>query len=478
MAFLGGQQLRRGSIMQQLKFPVGIQAVEASQGLLHHAAPPSPASLPSPPPPRRAALPPAAGEASRQMVCRLAAAVATGAAAASAAVSSRHLGQRWRNSSTLRSRAFGGATAEAPTAEVPMSELGTSSGSSLEGNGKRRRGAPFAEGSTQTVRIEALTSRGQGLGRFGDSRWVVMIFGALPGELVTFRVARNYRSTSEGQLLEVLERSPERVEPRCPVFRECSGCQYQHLNYESQLTWKRRHVLDSLTRIGRLGISEETIAPTEASPNQYHYRTKMTPHFQMRPPARRAAAAAASTWPSEEDEAQVSIGFVAEQWGDERDDTGRRWRDTVDVEQCPIATVGINEAKVNKVFGIELDKTAIGLAKRNAITRGLENTSFMAADAGDGLAWVSRELGATAATGASVIVDPPRQGLAKGARAALLAWRPRRVVYVSCDPGTQARDLQDFVTAGYTLTRVTPFDLFPQTRHLEAVAVLDRRVLD
>eukprot|EP00929_Paragymnodinium_shiwhaense_P117359 TRINITY_DN8784_c0_g1_i5.p2 TRINITY_DN8784_c0_g1~~TRINITY_DN8784_c0_g1_i5.p2 ORF type:complete len:103 (+),score=14.29 TRINITY_DN8784_c0_g1_i5:268-576(+) len=102
----------------------------------------------------------------------------------------------------------------------------------------------------------------------------------------------------------------------------------------------------------------------------------------------------------------------------------------------------------------------------------------MAADAGDGLAWVSRELGATAATGASVIVDPPRQGLAKGARAALLAWRPRRVVYVSCDPGTQARDLQDFVTAGYTLTRVTPFDLFPQTRHLEAVAVLDRRVLD
>eukprot|EP00929_Paragymnodinium_shiwhaense_P117356 TRINITY_DN8784_c0_g1_i2.p1 TRINITY_DN8784_c0_g1~~TRINITY_DN8784_c0_g1_i2.p1 ORF type:complete len:243 (+),score=29.32 TRINITY_DN8784_c0_g1_i2:138-866(+) len=135
-------------------------------------------------------------------------------------------------------------------------------------------------------------------------------------------------------------------------------------------------------------------------------------------------------------------------------------------------------AKVNKVFGIELDKTAIGLAKRNAITRGLENTSFMAADAGDGLAWVSRELGATAATGASVIVDPPRQGLAKGARAALLAWRPRRVVYVSCDPGTQARDLQDFVTAGYTLTRVTPFDLFPQTRHLEAVAVLDRRVLD
>eukprot|EP00929_Paragymnodinium_shiwhaense_P117360 TRINITY_DN8784_c0_g1_i6.p1 TRINITY_DN8784_c0_g1~~TRINITY_DN8784_c0_g1_i6.p1 ORF type:complete len:380 (+),score=74.28 TRINITY_DN8784_c0_g1_i6:41-1141(+) len=327
MAFLGGQQLRRGSIMQQLKFPVGIQAVEASQGLLHHAAPPSPASLPSPPPPRRAALPPAAGEASRQMVCRLAAAVATGAAAASAAVSSRHLGQRWRNSSTLRSRAFGGATAEAPTAEVPMSELGTSSGSSLEGNGKRRRGAPFAEGSTQTVRIEALTSRGQGLGRFGDSRWVVMIFGALPGELVTFRVARNYRSTSEGQLLEVLERSPERVEPRCPVFRECSGCQYQHLNYESQLTWKRRHVLDSLTRIGRLGISEETIAPTEASPNQYHYRTKMTPHFQMRPPARRAAAAAASTWPSEEDEAQVSIGFVAEQWGDERDDTGRRWRD-------------------------------------------------------------------------------------------------------------------------------------------------------
>eukprot|EP00439_Symbiodinium_sp_Y106_P086990 s171_g37.t2 len=103
-------------------------------------------------------------------------------------------------------------------------------------------GPPVKEGEVLEMRMETLTSSGQALGRIGPTRWVVMIFGALPRELVQLRIVRNYRSRSEARLCRILEASPERAAPRCPLFMQCSGCQYQHLSYESQLYWKREHV--------------------------------------------------------------------------------------------------------------------------------------------------------------------------------------------------------------------------------------------
>jgi len=70
------------------------------------------------------------------------------------------------------------------------------------------------------------------------------------------------------------------------------------------------------------------------------------------------------------------------------------------------------------------------------------------------------------------VVDPPRAGMKPKALAALLTRKPRQIVYVSCDPATQMRDLKSFLAAGYELTAVQPFDLFPQTRHLECVITL------
>ncbi|CAK0827662.1 unnamed protein product [Prorocentrum cordatum] len=109
------------------------------------------------------------------------------------------------------------------------------------------------------------------------------------------------------------------------------------------------------------------------------------------------------------------------------------------------------------------------LARRNAEAHGATNVTFAARDAADGLHGVQADPDETV-----VLVDPPRAGLSPGARAALRGLGPRRLVYVSCDCHTQARDLRELTAGGYAVRAVTPLDLFPQTRHLESVVVLER----
>ena len=74
----------------------------------------------------------------------------------------------------------------------------------------------------------------------------------------------------------------------------------------------------------------------------------------------------------------------------------------------------------------------------------------------------------------TVVIDPPRKGCSPGFLDQLFAFAPRRVVYVSCNPATQIRDLAPLIEAGYAIEEIQPFDLFPQTRHLECVVTLSR----
>ena len=104
-------------------------------------------------------------------------------------------------------------------------------------------------------------------------------------------------------------------------------------------------------------------------------------------------------------------------------------------------------------------------AARNGIT----NARFVAGEAAAlfaGISWPGAET--------AVVIDPPRRGTDEAFLAQLFAFGPRRVVYVSCNPATQMRDLKLFLTHGYVLSRVRPFDLFPQTKHLECVMTIDR----
>jgi 23S rRNA (uracil1939-C5)-methyltransferase/tRNA (uracil-5-)-methyltransferase len=120
-----------------------------------------------------------------------------------------------------------------------------------------------------------------------------------------------------------------------------------------------------------------------------------------------------------------------------------------------------------RVAGVEISETSVGFARENAAANGVANAAFSAGEAGGifaGLEFPARET--------IVLIDPPRKGCDESFLAQLLDFGPRAVVYVSCDPATQMRDLKGFLGAGYALVRVQPFDLFPQTRHLECVMTL------
>jgi 23S rRNA (uracil1939-C5)-methyltransferase/tRNA (uracil-5-)-methyltransferase len=125
--------------------------------------------------------------------------------------------------------------------------------------------------------------------------------------------------------------------------------------------------------------------------------------------------------------------------------------------------------RFTRVAGIEVSETSVAFARENAVANGIGNTAFRAGDAGAVFAGVGFPPADTA-----VVIDPPRKGCDESFLQQLFSFGPRTVVYVSCDPATQMRDLRRFLAAGYTLTAVQPFDLFPQTRHLECVVTLEK----
>lgn len=394
---------------------------------------------------------------------------------------------------------------------------------------------PFAYHQELTVEIDTLTNLGHGIARVEG--WVVMVPFALPGEQVRVRVHRNHKNYSEADLVEVLEASPHRVEPRCPLFGQCGGCQYQNMRYEEQLSWKRQQVAELLKHMARM---EHAVEPVIPSPVQFGYRSKITPHFA--PPKNGVIG---------------EIGFLAD---------SSRYR-ILDVPHCDIAMPELNaklgalreEVRANagrykraatlllrasqggvltqssetavevvdgvrfefqagdffqnnpfilpafvqhvaqeakgggarflldaycgsglfalccarhfeQVAGIEISESAVAKATHNARINGIANATFMAESAEHLFAHVPHPADDTA-----VIVDPPRAGCGEGFLQQLLSYGPQVVVYVSCNPATQMRDLGRFVEAGYEVRKVQPFDLFPQTRHLECVMTLGRR---
>jgi len=165
--------------------------------------------------------------------------------------------------STLTNRGHGLGRVELPEEEASIDDgaaakavLRTSSGgtpnkNSLDGRSANeptanKKGLPGVEPTGSTPNENSLRL------------WVVMVPFTLPGERVRVRVFRNHKNYSEADLVSVLHASPHRVEPRCALFGECGGCQYQHLDYAEQLLWKRRQVEELLQHMA--GIEHE-VAP-------------------------------------------------------------------------------------------------------------------------------------------------------------------------------------------------------------------------
>lgn len=316
-----------------------------------------------------------------------------------------------------------------------------------------------------------------------------------PGDRVRAQVRRAKKSFVEADLVEVLQPSADRVEPRCPYFGRCGGCAYQHLAYERQLEAKQRQVEQTLRRVGRLAaVPMEPIVP---SPKQYHFRNRIRVHVQ-----------------------NGQAGFYA-----------HRSHQLVPIAQCPISEPAVNEAlhdlrrravrdgdytvigkdrgaffeqtndgvaaelvslveswlwagqktlvdaycgagffahrlasRFTEAVGIEENEHAVAHARRQAG----ENERYLAGDVavllGDVL--TGADLAKT-----TLVLDPPAAGLAPRVVEMILVNPPAQLIYVSCDPATLARDL-GLLTKRYELEVVRPLDMFPQTAEVEVAARL------
>ena len=129
---------------------------------------------------------------------------------------------------------------------------------------------------TYDILLTTFTYGGDCMGRLPDGRAVFVPF-ALPGETVRVQLIEEKRGFARADLLEVLEASPERIEPRCPNFTRCGGCHYEHMPYEMQLRAKREILSDQFSRLA--GIQNPPVEATIPSPLQWNYRNHMQYHL-------------------------------------------------------------------------------------------------------------------------------------------------------------------------------------------------------
>lgn len=138
---------------------------------------------------------------------------------------------------------------------------------------------------------------------------------------------------------------------------------------------------------------------------------------------------------------------------------------------CGAGTISLCLARgCEKVIGAEIVPEAVENAKMNALRNGIQNAEFICADAGEAAAELLRR----GTKPDAVVVDPPRKGLSAEVIDAICAMSPERVVYVSCDVSTQARDLKIFAEKGYTAKKAAAVDMFPRTHHVETVVCLEK----
>jgi len=383
------------------------------------------------------------------------------------------------------------------------------------------------------LEISDITNLGVGIGR--DDGWVVQVPYCWPGEKVRVRIFRNHAIYSQADLVEVTEPSPDRIEPLCSLYGTCGGCQYQGVRYETQLRWKREQVENSLVRLGGLSVEVKPVLP---SPRPFGYRSKLTPHFQggrqgkdltigfLRQGSRKALVDVAQcpiatdainqAMPAAREELQkapkrkrggtlllreVIEGVVTDpkQLVSERvgelifhfkageffqnnpyilpklvDHVVAQAKATenhllVDA-YCGGGLFGLSAAaQFEKVIGIEISREGFEGARTNARINRIENAEFFLGDASSIFEEIKGFTGS-----AALVIDPPRRGCDPDFLRQAIEFSPQRIVYVSCEPATQARDARILVEGGYQPVLAQPFDLFPQTRHVENVLTLVR----
>jgi 23S rRNA (uracil1939-C5)-methyltransferase len=322
--------------------------------------------------------------------------------------------------------------------------------------------------------------------------------------------------------------SPFRITPQCAAYTRCGACSYQHITYNHQVVLKNRQVHDTLKRIGRFDTipMEDTIP----SPQAYGYRGKADIHATTgeRPEwaigfAARATnsivdlerceivhesinnalflmrrdGAPAGRWPlwsapaEEVPESRIIRRVKGREMLIPRDgffQANLYLTDTlVDVVEefcnlsgaetvidgyCGSGLFSLFLApRCGRIYGIEAEGDAVRCAEENLNRAGINSAVFYTGD----MDRILRDRFIRESIPVDVaLVDPPRIGLEPDTLAALGALNPPKIVYVSCNPATLARDLRALAGFGYSIMRVQPLDMLPQTSHIETVVLLER----
>lgn len=355
-----------------------------------------------------------------------------------------------------------------------------------------------------------------------------------PGDRLRVRIVERRRRFMRGEIEEILSPGPSRVEPRCSAFGRCGGCAWQHIEYSAQLEAKRAILGDALRRIG--GHRLDRPPDVMASPDAYGYRSRARVlsrdgEVGFRAPRSHALCAVAQC-PVLDPAVESSLDRVART--SPRDGRLREWEISIGTDGSariheladePLRPLGDELAlevagdrialspgafaQVNALLRDALHARVVeragegerllelyagagfftlALSRRFAFVEAVESSPISGPDLERNLSRAGRSNVSLLRARVEavvprhvrgdpdvVVVDPPRTGLPEAVTTGLVELAAARIVYVSCDPATLARDTARLVAAGYALSAVEGFDLFPQTPHVEAVAVLERR---
>jgi 23S rRNA (uracil1939-C5)-methyltransferase len=376
-----------------------------------------------------------------------------------------------------------------------------------------------------SLTIEKLIPGGEGLARH-DGR-VVFVAGVLPGEEVTVEITEAKKDFARARLVEIVKASPDRVAPACPVAGSCGGCDWLHIDAAAQARQKIELVRDSLRRMAGFDwpqLEIETGAP-------FGYRNRIQAHtdgsgklgFLERGghgfvPVSACPVAHASLQPllAEGTRSRQQGRFLAFGHSDpagsprlhrEDKDPNAEVEITILDKKIRFPLKGFFQSNVEmmerlipyaleglagkvaldlyagvglfgaflgnhfeRVVCIEFNHYALRYAKQNV--PGNDN-EFLAEPVEKVVELRGNPLAQERADAA--VIDPPREGLDKAVRAWLRDKPVEKLVYVSCNPVTLARDLKDLLAGPYELTDLKLFDFYPQTSHIEAVAKLKLR---
>ena len=355
-------------------------------------------------------------------------------------------------------------------------------------------------GQEIVIEINDIGFGGRGVGRIGGIACFVP--GVIEGERVRVKIAKVKSRMMEAWLLEVLEPSEHRIAAPCPVFLKCGGCAYQHIDYSHQLRIKENQLREALRRLG--GLVDPPVSSMLPSPEPYGYRNRITVHIRegqagfFAQGSNRVVPVSKCLIASGE----VDLGFQdllksrphdgdyligeKKRYGGFRQVNNavaeilkKTVREAVRPagEANPIRELLVDaycgagffahelQGLFTKVIGIERSIASVAMASRQAA----DNEEYLA---GDVEQMLGRALAAAPSEGTILLLDPPSEGLADLATETILQTPPARIIYVSCNPATLARDAKR-LSERYRLVQVTPLDMFPQTAEIESVSVFE-----